>query len=243
LVPLRSHIADSALALVMVAVVVLVVTPGRRLAALVAGVSAGLWFDFFLTRPYESFAINHSADIQTAVLLLVVAVGVGELAARERHHRNESVAGGDGLAAVQAVAGLVASAAPSERVTAAAREALIALLHLESCEFDPSRAPVTIPYVERPGYVSYSVYRWDTTDQGLPVSPVTLPVRFGDRLLGRFVLQGSLPAVALDNQRLVTALVLADLTGVALGGLRRQVPVVTSEPVARPAPRAANMSP
>lgn len=87
LVPLRTHVTNTALALVMVAVVVLVVAPGRRLAALVAGISAGLWFDFFLTRPYESFTISRSADMQTTVLLLVVAVGVGELAARDRHHR------------------------------------------------------------------------------------------------------------------------------------------------------------
>src|ERR1039458_4731973 len=69
LVPFRSDITNTALALVMVAVVVVVVAPGRRLAALVAGISAGVWFDFFLTRPYESFALNRSADIQTTVLL------------------------------------------------------------------------------------------------------------------------------------------------------------------------------
>jgi hypothetical protein len=209
----------------MVAVVVLVVTPGRRLAALVAGVSAGLWFDFFLTRPYESFAINHSADIQTAVLLFVVAVGVGELAARERHHRAENTSGGEGLAAVQAVAELVDEGAAVGTVTDAVRDALISVLHLDSCHFDPSPAAVTIPYIERPGYVSYEVYRWDTASQGFPVSSVTLPVRFRGRLLGRFMLQGPIPSVPVDDHRLITAVVLADVAGLALGGAGRQRPL------------------
>jgi hypothetical protein len=216
LVPFRSHITNTALALVMVAVVVLVVTPGRRLAALAAGVSAGLWFDFFLTRPYESFAINHSADIQTAVLLLIVAVGVGELAARDRRHRTESTSGADGLAAVQAITELVAEGGAPSAVLDAVRDSLVQLLHLESCHFDASHSVVTVPFIERPGYVSYSVYRWDTTGEGLPPSPVALPVRSGKQLLGRFVLQGPVPGVPIEPLNFTTALVLADLAGLAL---------------------------
>ncbi len=156
LVPFRSDITNTALALVMVAVVVVVVAPGRRLAALVAGISAGLWFDFFLTRPYESFAISRSADIQTTVLLLVVAVGVGELAARDRQHRTDSTSGSEGLAAVQSVSELLAAGAAAKAVIDAVREALVPLLRLESCHFDPRRDPVTVPFIERPGYVSYA---------------------------------------------------------------------------------------
>jgi hypothetical protein len=37
-------------------------TPPRRV---LAALSAGVWFDFFLTRPYERFAINDRADIDT----------------------------------------------------------------------------------------------------------------------------------------------------------------------------------
>jgi hypothetical protein len=216
LVPFRSDITNTALALVMVAVVVLVVAPGRRLAALVAGISAGLWFDFFLTRPYESFAINRSADIQTTVLLFVVAVGVGELAARDRRHRIGSTSAGEGLTAVQAVSELVAEGAAAKSVIDAVRDTLVPLLSLESCRFDPSQAAVTVPFIERPGYVSYSVYRWDAAGEGLPPSPVTLPVRSGGRLLGRFVLEGSRLGVPVDTHRLVTAVVLADLAGLVL---------------------------
>jgi hypothetical protein len=216
LIPFRSDITNTALALVMVAVVVVVVTPGRRLAALVAGISAGLWFDFFLTRPYESFSISRSADIQTTVLLFAVAVGVGELAARDRRHRTGSTSGTDGLAALQSVSELVAEGAAAKPVIDAVRKALVPLLHLESCHFDPRRGAVTVPFIDRPGYVSYSVYRWDAADEGLPPSPVTLPVRSGGSLLGRFMLEGPLQPVPVDSRRLVTAVVLADLVGLAI---------------------------
>lgn len=232
LVPFRSSVTNTALALVMVAVVVVVVTPGRRLAALAAGVSAGVWFDFFLTRPYESFTISHSADIQTSVLLLVVAVGVGEIAARDRHHRAESTSANDGLAAIQTVSRMVADGDGAEKVLATVGAALVPLLNLDACHFDASREPVTIPYIERPGYVSYSVYRWDSQSAGLPVSPVTLPVKSGPTVLGRFVLQGSARAAPLEDQRLVTALVLADLAAVVLARQGDEPPAVTAGHVA-----------
>ena len=224
LVPLRAHITDAALALVMVAVVVAVVIPGRRLAALAAGISAGVWFDFFLTRPYESFSMSRGADIQTTVLLVAVAVAVGELAARERHHRAEGAVSVESLAAVQEVTELVAEDNVAEAVLDAVSDELVALLHLERCRFEPGRAGVTVPYIERPGYVSYSAYRWDAASQGLPVGEVGLPVRFRDGALGQFVLEGPFPGVPLSPQVLATAVVLADLAGVALARLGRQAP-------------------
>jgi hypothetical protein len=159
---------------------------------------------------------------------LVVAVGVGELAARDRQHRTDSTSGAEGLTALQSVSGLVAEGAAAKAVIDAVRDALVPLLYLESCHFDPRRGPVTVPFIERPGFVSYAVYRWDAAGQGLPPSPVTLPVRSGGRLLGRFVLQGPVLGVPLDDHRLVTAVVLADLAGMALSGPDPRRPVVAA---------------
>ena len=86
LVPFRSSFADTASALVLVAVIVAVAAIGSRAAGFLATVSATLWFDFFLTRPYERLAITHRPDIETAVSLFVVGIVVTELAARNRHH-------------------------------------------------------------------------------------------------------------------------------------------------------------
>ena len=58
LVPLRDTIDNANVALVLAAVVVAVALTGSRAAVLVAAASATVWFDFFHTRPYESFTVN-----------------------------------------------------------------------------------------------------------------------------------------------------------------------------------------
>ena len=49
-----------------------------------AAVSAAVWFGFFFTVPYYRFTIRSSADITTAVLLVVTGLAVSQLAARAR---------------------------------------------------------------------------------------------------------------------------------------------------------------
>lgn len=75
LVPFRTTIPNTDAALVLVAVVVAVGANGNRLAGILAAASAALWFDFFLTSPYERLAITHRTDIETTVLLQSVADG------------------------------------------------------------------------------------------------------------------------------------------------------------------------
>ena len=67
LVPFRGNFASTAAALVLVLVVVAVACFGNRLAGWLAALSAAAWFDFFLTKPYERFAITHRPDVETTV--------------------------------------------------------------------------------------------------------------------------------------------------------------------------------
>ena len=69
------------------AVVVAVAANGYRLAGILAAVSVAVWFDFFLTRPYETFSITRRTDIETTVLLLVIGVAVTEIAVWGRRQR------------------------------------------------------------------------------------------------------------------------------------------------------------
>ena len=80
LVPFRGSFPNTDAALALILVVVAVAANGYRLAGILAAVSAAAWFDFFLTRPYERFAITRRADIETTVLLLVIGVAVTEIA-------------------------------------------------------------------------------------------------------------------------------------------------------------------
>ena len=66
LVPFRGTFANTAAALTMVIVITAIAVIGLRLAGIVASASAALWFDFFLTRPYDRFVvIGHRPDLET----------------------------------------------------------------------------------------------------------------------------------------------------------------------------------
>lgn len=75
LVPFRTDLSHTNAAPVLVVAVVAVAVLGSRTAGVVAALSAA-WFDFSLTRPYDTFDIEATADIETAVLLLVVGLVV-----------------------------------------------------------------------------------------------------------------------------------------------------------------------
>ncbi len=92
LVPFRTTFPNSDEALVLVAVVVAVAAQGDRIAGLIAAVSATVWFDFFLTRPWPSLSATSAEDRWTAVLLLVIGSAVSELAIRGRRQRERTQA-------------------------------------------------------------------------------------------------------------------------------------------------------
>ena len=80
LVPFRTGFPNTDAALALILVVVAVAASGYRLAGVLAAISAAVWFDFFLTRPYEQFTITRTSDIETTVLILLIGIAVTELA-------------------------------------------------------------------------------------------------------------------------------------------------------------------
>jgi hypothetical protein len=216
MISVRSHVANTSLALIMVAVVVAAVVPGRRVAAVVAGISAGVWFDFFLTKPYESFAVNRSADRETTILLIVVAVAVGEIAVRSRRHHATTVSARTDLVGIARLTETLAGGAGAEEIIETVRVELILILSLEGCRFDATTTAAVPPYLDRRGLVMYNRFSRDAAHEGLPNAEVSLPVTAGDHQVGRFVLRGPALGVPIGVDALLTAVVLADLAGVAL---------------------------
>ena len=135
LVPFRASIPNTDAALVMLLVVVAVAANGYRLAGILAALSVAVWFDFFLTQPYERFSITRRTDIETTVLLLVIGIAVTEIAVwGRRQHLAASRRAGylDGInSAAQAVAAGGSASALIEQVTSQ----LTQLLALRSCRF------------------------------------------------------------------------------------------------------------
>src|SRR5215468_3663485 len=108
LVPFRHGFPNTDAALALILVVVAAAANGYRPAGYLAALSAAVWFDFFLTRPYERFTITRRADIETTVLLLVIGAAVTELAVwghRQHAAANRRAGYLDGInAAARAVA-------------------------------------------------------------------------------------------------------------------------------------------
>jgi K+-sensing histidine kinase KdpD len=219
LVPFRAGFPNTDAALALILVVVAVAANGYRLAGLLAALSAAVWFDFFLTRPYEQFTITRRADIETTVLLLVIGAAVTELAVwGRRQHAAASRRAGylDGInAAAQAVA---AGDSPSALIDQVSGR-LAGLLSLRSCVFQYGKAGLGRPArLLHDGRVVAEHQTWDVAAEGLPYEiDIELLVENGGVLQGRFLMRASPHARPTLEQRLV-AIAFAAQAGAALTG-------------------------
>lgn len=217
LVPFRTSFPNTDAALALVLTVVAVATTGNRLAGILASVSATVWFDFFLTQPYDRFAIAGRTDIETTVLLLVVGVAVTEIAVwgRRQHVAASRRAGYlDGInAAARAVAAGDSPAALIEQVSAQ----LTSLLSLSTCRFQYGVAGIGRPArLQRDGRVTAGSRPGGLALEDLPYSSDTeLLAETGGLLQGRFLMRPAPDTHSTLEQRLV-AVGLADQVGAAL---------------------------
>jgi signal transduction histidine kinase len=106
LLPLRGHVSDVLIALILLTVSAAAVARGELLLSLVAATSTALSFDYFFTVPYDQFAIRGTQGVVTTVALIaaVPALGTwigrlyGKEAARERELREQAERYADELA-------------------------------------------------------------------------------------------------------------------------------------------------
>lgn len=215
LVSVRSHTTNATVALALAALVSLLASFGTRATAAVAAISASIGFDVFHTRPYGSLAITGAEDVQTTLLLLVVGLLVGQLAARNRRHRNDAADSSYDLARIHGVAEMVAAGHPSDQVILAVSNELTDLLGLRRCRFDPSFANRPGPFIERHGEVSWGALRWGFRSMGLPHEETSLVLQHQGRPLGRYVLIPE-PGRRVTSDQLIAAVALADQAAAAL---------------------------
>jgi hypothetical protein len=218
LVPWRNSLPNTDAALVLVALVVAVAANGHRGAGLLAAVSAAVWFDFFLTEPYERFTITRHTDAETTVLLLLVGALVTEIAARSRHHHRHSLAESAYVDALHTTAEMVASGRPATAVVEQVSAYLTATLALRGCRYEEASFLGRAPRLQPDGHIAWGDARWDVDRLGLPqTGEIELPVRANGRTVGRFMLAGR-QGVAPSLEARRVAVVLADLLGAHLAG-------------------------
>ena len=217
LVPFRTSFANTDAALALVVVVVAVAANGHRLAGVLAALSAAVWFDFFLTQPYERFSITRRADVETTVLLLVVGVAVTELAVWGRRQHEAASRRAGYLSGIHAAAEGVAAGGPPSALISQVSDQLVRLLTLRSCRFQHGIGGIgSRPRLQRDGQVVVGHRVLDAEAEGLPRDTETvLVVESGGILQGRFLMIPTADTRPTLEQWLV-AMAFADQVGAAL---------------------------
>jgi hypothetical protein len=215
LVPARGHVEAANIALLLMVVVVGAAAAGGRAAGVAAGVTAAIAFDFFHTKPYNSFTIERAADVETALLMLAAGLVVGYVAARSTRRQAAATEGKSGIGRIRRLADLAAQGADSADVIMAAQAELIELLRLQDCIFEAPPFAKSFPQVERTGVIDSPVHPWAEGGFELPAEGVALPVLGRGHVLGRFLLDPT-PGIGVSLERRVVAVALADQVGAAL---------------------------
>jgi hypothetical protein len=215
----RGHLSAANDALIFVLVTVAIAASGNRGAAALAALVSAASFDFFLTRPYQSFRIQRSADLTTEVLFVLVGLLVGDLAARGRRYRTAADEGRHGINRLHGVGEQIVEGEDPEFVLINVATQLRELLDLRDCRFVREPPSGKGAWIETDGTVRLNPLKWPVSSVGLPTRQVELPIRGGGEVLGTFILTPT-PAQPISHERCVVAVALADQLGAALAAHR-----------------------
>jgi K+-sensing histidine kinase KdpD len=213
----RDSIANTNAALALVLLVVAAASTGIRAAGLVAALSCATWFDFFLTEPYHQFTITDPADIETAVLLVLVGIAVSEIALwgrRQQARASREQGYLDGVLSTAATVG--AGRRPTSALVEDVCDHIVDVLQLDGCRFDTGSDPV-LAVLDHDATMTYNDQSYDVYRHGLPTdSEIALVVQSGGLVHGRLLLTAATRVVRPTREQLRVAVALASQVGAAL---------------------------
>lgn len=218
IVPFRAHIENTNAALVLVLAVVAAAVTGLRWAGIAAAVSSAVWFDFFLTQPYQRFTITDQADIETAALLTLVGLAVTEIALWGRRQQVRASLHQGYLNGVVQTAGLVAAGnSRTEALIEHVADQLVDVLDIDDCRFDNDTRDVAPAAIVRGGTVVRQGRDIDVERLGLPTDcEIELRVQHDGITHGRFLFIASTRVARPSSAQRQVAVALADQVGAAL---------------------------
>jgi len=213
----RDTVANTNAALGLVLLVVAAAATGIRLAGIVAALSSAAGFDYFLTEPYNTLSISDRADIETAVLLLLVGAAVTEVALWGRREQARASREQGYLDGVLSTAATVAAGRSStgELIDQVCRQ-IVEILQIDSCGFDAGTRS-GLPTLDPTGTVTRHGRTIDVARQGLPIdSKIALMVQSGGVTYGHLLLTAATRVVRPSQEQLRVAVTLANQVGAAL---------------------------
>jgi K+-sensing histidine kinase KdpD len=216
----RESVTNETAVLLLVLWVVAAAASGDRVAGVLAALSGGLWFDFFLTQPYLRFTIDDPDDVEATALLLLIGLLVTEVALwGHRQHAQASRRSGY-LEGVLGTARTVAEGdVPVDALIAVVAREITEVLGAETCRY--RAGPVhdaRIAVMDHDGVVTRGDHAVDVDRTGLPTNEhVALLVRRGTQVMGHFLVSTPTRVTFPSREQRRVAVLLADQVAAAVG--------------------------
>ncbi len=220
----RASVTTTTAALVLVLLVVAAASTGMRKAGITAAVSSGVWFDFFLTQPYERLTITDPDDIEATVLLVLIGAAVTEVALWGHRQQTRASRRAGYLDGVLGTADIVTSRneTPEVLIDQVAKQ-IAELLVVDRCRFvsGPLHDP-RIPVLDHKGLVTRQGHPINVDQDGLPTDDeIALPITRADVTLGHFLLTASAEITRPTLEQRKVAVLFADQVGGVLPNTTR----------------------
>jgi K+-sensing histidine kinase KdpD len=209
MLPLRGHLGNVFMALVLVIPVLLGSFTGGRIAGVASAIAATLCFDFFFTEPYYSLRIANRNDTASAIALLIVALIASELGNRLQHVDRAARAERASFDRLCRVVEISSRGADVDDVVSSARAEIIGMFDLEDCVFE------TADSADRAIRLSIDGGVEDSPHLVLPPGGVTLAVTGHGHGYGYLVLYSNRPVPMSRLQRRI-AISIAEEVGLTL---------------------------
>ena len=217
----RDDVTAATAVLVMVVWVVAAAASGDRWAGVIAALSGGAWFDFFLTEPYHRFAISDPDDVEATILLVVISLAVTEVALWGHRQQVQASRRSGYLDGVLGAARAVSmSDVPDRSVIEVVARQIAEVLAVDSCRFVEGQAQDRrIAVLDDDGALTRNGHPVDVERVGLPSDEyVAVPVRRGAHEVGHFLVSSTdRVAYPTHEQRRVAVLLAAQVASAVRG--------------------------
>lgn len=215
----RDSVTAATAVLVLVVWVVAAAATGDRAAGLLAAVSGAVWFDFFLTEPYQRFTIADSDDVEATVLLVLIGLGVTEIALWGHRQQARAARRSGYLEGVLGAARAVSEGdAPVSALVDVVGSQIAQVLDADACRFVEGPVhDVRIAVLDHDGILARGGHPVDVDRVGLPSDEyVAIPVRRGARVVGHFLATATTHIAYPSVEQRQVAVLLADQVAAAV---------------------------
>ena len=214
---LRGNVSAATDALVLVLVVVGAATSADRLTGMLAALSGGVWFDYFLVPPLHRFTIDDPNNVEVTLLLVLVGVAVTEIVLWGRRQQASASTRAGYLDGIMATSKIVAGALSSTELEVGVAAHLRDLLAADAVRFVAgSTIPANRPVLGPDGEVTIRGTRVNVARDGMPTLDETaLPTTHHGKAYGQFLVTTATEVSKPSLEQRQVAVLLANQVGAA----------------------------